>query len=170
VIEVMKQLKTTNHQNIVYGVGTVQEEVGLRGAKTATALVNPDLAIAIDVGIGGGTPGVDLNDSAALLGSGPLVVVYDSALMASVNFKNFIIKTCQKNNIPFQLVAKLGGGTDAGAMSLAHSGTPAISISLPSRYIHSHSSVIHEDDFNSIVKLIVQLITDIDKNNYKTLI
>ena len=73
VVEVLKRLQDKQHENIVYGVATVQEEVGIRGAKTAVNMINPDISFAIDVGIAGDVPGVNRNEARGVIGKGPQV-------------------------------------------------------------------------------------------------
>lgn len=160
VIEVLKQLKDINHPNVVYGVGTVQEEVGLRGARTASNLVNPEISIAIDTGIAKDLPGTDMS---VKIGKGPLILLYDGALIGHVGLREEVVKIAETLNIPFQYDYLKRGGTDAGAMHLSHSGSPALSFCIATRYIHSHTSIIHKDDFDNAVKLIVEVIKKLDR-------
>jgi putative aminopeptidase FrvX len=159
-IDVLNQLKGTKHENVVYATGNVQEEVGLRGAKTAAFKINPDIAIATDVGIAGDTPGIKDNDNA--MGKGPQIFMYDSSMVGHKGLRDFVINVAEELNIPYQLEALGGGGTDAGSMHLVHHGAPGIAICIPSRYIHSHTSMIHRDDFENAVKLIVEMIKRLD--------
>lgn len=158
-IEVLKQLKDVEHPNIVYGIGTVQEEVGLRGAKTVAQMINPDIVIAVDVGIAKDTPGTD---NSSKMGAGPQILLYDGALIGHVGLREFIVGIADELNIPYQFDVLQRGGTDAGAMHLAHDGAPAMSLCIPSRYIHSHTSMIHKDDFDNAVKLLVEVIKRLD--------
>lgn len=161
MIDVIKELQNEEHNNIVYGVATVQEEVGLRGAKTASNIVNPDISIAVDVGIAKDTPGTD---GSTKMGDGPMLLIYDSGLVGHVGLREVFVKTAEEHNIPFQYDYLSRGGTDAGAMHLAHSGSPAISLCIPSRYIHSHASMISKSDFENCVKLVVEVIKKLDAN------
>lgn len=161
VLETMKRLKDETHPNVVFGVGTVQEEVGLRGAKTTADIINPDIVIALDVGIAKDTPGTD---SSVKLGKGPQILLYDGALVGHVGLREFVVKTANENNIPYQFDYLKRGGTDAGAMHLAHDGAPAMSFCIPSRYIHSHTSIIHKEDYENAVKLLVEIIKKLDKD------
>lgn len=159
VIEVLKRLTNKTHPNIVYGIGTVQEEVGLRGAKTAAQMINPDIVFALDVGIAKDTPGTD---SSVKMGHGPQILLYDGALIGHVGLREFVVNIADELKIPYQLDYLKRGGTDAGAMHLAHDGAPAMSLCIPSRYIHSHTSMIHKDDYENAVKLLVEIIKRLD--------
>src|SRR5699024_4950238 len=163
-IEVLKQLKDTNHPNVVYGVGTVQEEVGLRGAKTSTHMIEPDIGFAVDTGIAGDTPGISPNDSDAKIGAGPQIIIYDASMISHKGLRDFVIKTADDNEIPYQYASIAAGGTDSGAIHLTANGVPALSIGIATRYIHSHAGIIHQDDFDHTVKLIVEVIKQLDKD------
>lgn len=161
VIEVLKQLKAEKHPNIVYGVGTVQEEVGLRGAKTSGQMINPDICFALDVGIAKDTPGTDMS---VKMGDGPAILIYDGALIGHVGLREMVLEVAKKHNIPYQLDYLKRGGTDAGTIHLVHHGVPAMSFCIASRYIHSHTSMIHKDDYLNAVKLIVEVIKQLDRD------
>lgn len=166
VLEVMKELKSASLPNQIFGVGTVQEEVGLRGAKTASNLVKPDISIALDVGIAKDTPGTD---GSSKMGKGPQILLYDGGLVGHVGLRNLFLETAGKNEIPVQLDYLTCGATDAGAMHLAHHGSPAISLCIPSRYIHSHTSMISYKDFKNCVKLIVEVVKQLDQKMVDTI-
>jgi len=161
VLEVLRILKDESHPNTVLGVGTVQEEVGLRGARTSGFMVDPDICFATDVGIAKDTPGTD---KSVKLGDGPAILVYDGALIGHVGLRDMVLDVAKAENIPYQLDYLKRGGTDAGSVSLVHRGVPAMSFCIPARYIHSHTSIIHEDDFRNAVKLLVAVIKKLDRN------
>jgi len=158
-VEVLKQLKNEDHPNIVFGVGTVQEEVGLRGAKTSGQMINPDICFALDVGIAKDTPGTDMS---VKMGDGPAILVYDGAMVGHTGLRELVLEVAKAENIPYQLDYLKRGGTDAGAVHLVHSGVPAMSFCLASRYIHSHTSMIHKDDYENAIKLIIAVIKKLD--------
>lgn len=155
VIETLKQLQKEKLDNIIYGVGTVQEEVGLRGAKTASQVVKPDISIAVDVGIAKDTPGTD---GSIKMGNGPVIFLYDSGLVGHVGLREVFVEVANKHNIPIQFDYLPRGGTDAGQMHLAHHGSPAISLCIASRYIHSHTSMISKKDYENCIRLVVEVI------------
>ncbi|WP_249870913.1 M42 family metallopeptidase [Oceanobacillus saliphilus] len=169
-IEVMKKLKGEDHPNVVYGVGTIQEEVGLRGAKTSAQVIQPDIGFAVDVGIAGDTPGISDKDADSKLGKGPQIVLYDASMVSHKGLRDFVVKTAEDNNIPYQFASLAGGGTDSGSIHLTGNGVPSLSITIATRYIHSHAGILHRDDFENAVKLIVEVIKKMDADTVQELI
>ncbi|WP_281202188.1 M42 family metallopeptidase [Cytobacillus kochii] len=163
-IKVLEGLKNENHPNTVYAVGTVQEEVGLRGAKTAAQMIEPDIGIAVDVGIPGDTPGVTEKDALSKLGDGPQIILYDASMVSHKGLRDFVTDTADELNIPYQFDSVPGGGTDAGSIHLTYKGVPALSITIATRYIHSHAGILHRDDFENAVKLITAVIKRLDND------
>lgn len=166
-IEVLKQLKDSDHPNIVYGVGTIQEEVGLRGAKTSTHAIKPDIGFGVDVGIAGDMPGVSDKDADSKLGAGPQIILYDASMVSHKGVRDLIVNTAEEHDIPFQYASIPGGGTDSGSIHLTANGVPALSITIATRYIHSHAGILHRDDFDNAVKLIVEAIKKLDSETVK---
>ncbi|MGP7816738.1 M42 family metallopeptidase [Niallia sp. 01092] len=162
-IDVLKGLKTAEHENIVYGVGTVQEEVGLRGAKTAAQKIKPDIAFAVDVGIAGDTPGITEKEALSKMGKGPQIILYDASMVSHKGLRDLVTDTADKLEIPYQFDSVPGGGTDSGAIHLTHDGVPALSITIATRYIHSHAAMLHRDDYENAVKLIIEVIKKLDR-------
>lgn len=163
-IDVMKALKGENHPNIVFGVGAVQEEIGLRGAKTASAKVKPDIGFAVDVGIAGDTPGVTDKEAASKMGDGPQILLYDASMVSHKGLRDLVVDTAEEHGIPYQFEAIPGGGTDAGSMHVSGNGVPSLAICVATRYIHSHAAMLHRDDYENAVKLIVEVIKKLDRN------
>ncbi|MCX8046899.1 MAG: M20/M25/M40 family metallo-hydrolase, partial [Anoxybacillus gonensis] len=153
--------------NVVYGVGTVQEEVGLRGARTSAFAIEPDIAFAVDVGIAGDTPGVSEKEAMGKLGAGPHIVLYDATLVSHKGLREFVIHVAEEMNIPYRFDVMPGGGTDAGAIHMTMRGVPALTISIPTRYIHSHAALLHRDDYEQTVKLLVEVIKRLDEEKVK---
>ena len=162
-IDVLRNLKDEKHPNIVYGVGTVQEEVGLRGARTAAAKIQPDIGFGVDVGIAGDTPGVSDKEASSKMGEGPQIILYDASMVSHKGLRDFVTDTADEHNIPYQFDAIAGGGTDSGAIHLTANGVPALSITIATRYIHSHAAMLHRDDYENAVKLITEVIKKLDK-------
>jgi endoglucanase len=155
----VKRLQKTSHPNTVFAVATVQEEVGLRGAETSAFKVQPDVGIALDVGIAHDTPGTEGD---VTLGGGPLVVVYDSSSIPNRGLFDLVEDTAKSLKMKLQYESIERGGTDAGRIHLHGQGVPSISIGVPSRYIHSHVSIIDRRDFESSVDLLVALVKRLD--------
>ncbi|WML45609.1 M42 family metallopeptidase [Neobacillus sp. PS3-40] len=162
-IDVLKQLKGTDHPNVVYGVGTIQEEVGTRGAKTSASKIEPDIGFGVDVGIAGDTPGITEKEAQSKMGKGPQIILYDASLVSHKGLRDFVTDLADELNIPYQFDAIPGGGTDAGAIHMTHNGVPALAITIATRYIHSHAAMLHRDDYENAVKLIVEVIKRLDR-------
>lgn len=163
-IEVMKALKGEQHPNVVFGVGAAQEEIGLRGARTAAAKIQPDIGFAVDVGIAGDTPGVTSKEAMGKMGDGPQLVLFDASMVSHKGLRELVIDTAEENSIPYQFESMPGGGTDAGSIHLSGKGVPSLAICIPTRYIHSHAAMLHRDDFENTVKLIVEVIKKLDRD------
>ncbi|MGJ9382969.1 M42 family metallopeptidase [Salipaludibacillus sp. CF4.18] len=162
-IEVLRRLKNEEHPNTVYGVGTVQEEVGLRGARTSAHYIQPDIGFGVDVGIAGDTPGVTEKDALAKMGEGPQIIMYDASMVGHKGLRDFVTDTADEKKIPYQFDAVPGGGTDSGSIHLTANGVPALSITIATRYIHTHAAILHRDDFENAVQLIVEVIKKMDR-------
>ncbi len=161
VIDVMKNLDNKNIE--LYGVGTVQEEVGLRGAQTSASTIKPDIAIAIDVVVAGDTPLMNEKDFPSKLGCGPSLALFDKRAIPNLKLQRKIEAIAEKNNIPFQLYTIKTGATDAGRYNVMEGGCPVVTISVPTRYIHANHSIIDKNDYVNTNKLIKRVIEDIDK-------
>jgi len=153
MVEAMKLLKDA--ECTVYAVGTVQEEVGLRGSGCAAFAVNPDLALALDVTVAGDVPGVREIDTNVKLGKGPALTVYDSGVITHPKVMRWIIDTANEAKLPLQLESGLTGSTDAARISLTRQGIPSGTLSMPARYIHSPAGIINLADVENTVKLAV---------------
>jgi len=153
-IEALKALK--NSPNEVYFVFTVQEEVGLRGAKTAAYGVDPDMGIALDVTLTGDTPKAKTME--VKMGKGTAIKIKDNSVLAHPTVKKLMIETAQENNIPYQLEILEGGGTDSGAIHLTKSGVPSGVISVPCRYVHSPSEMVSVKDVENSIQLLVKVL------------
>ncbi|QKG84005.1 M42 family metallopeptidase [Kroppenstedtia pulmonis] len=168
-VEVLRRLKGRNHPNHVYGVGTVMEEVGRRGAITATATVKPDIGFAVDVGIAGDTPGCGPNQAPGKLGEGPQLILYDAGHVPHRGLSRLVERTAEENGIPLQHEWINRGATDASYIHLHGKGVPTVSLGVPSRYIHSHTSIIHRKDAEHLVDLLVALILRLDAETVEKL-
>jgi endoglucanase len=158
LIEVLKQAET---DATVYGVGTVQEEVGLKGAKTSAFSINPDLALALDVTISGDHPGIKEDEAPSVAGKGPAIILTDASgrgLITPTQVKELLISTAKEEEIPYQVEVSDGGTTDATSIHLTRAGIPTGVISAPSRYIHTPVSVVNMDDVENSVKLILAML------------
>ncbi len=168
MIEVVKRLSKIRHPNTVFAVGTVQEEVGLRGAKTSAEVVDPDVGFAIDVSIAHDTPGFGTEEVQAL-GAGPAIVVYDGSMIPNQNLLDLVVDIANKKKIPYHFASLEKGGTDSGRIHINKAGVPSLVIGIATRYIHSHVGVIHRSDYDNAIKLIVETIKVLDKKKVASL-
>lgn len=161
-IEALRRLQDLPHPNAVYGVGTVQEEVGCRGAKTSVYNVNPDVAIILEVDIAGDVPGIKPEESAIKLGQGPSLLLYDARMIPNLRLRDLLISTAEENQIPLQFSTMRGGATDGSTIHMHNEGVPTVVIGVPTRHIHSHAGIIHRDDYEHALDLLVRLIVKLD--------
>lgn len=161
-ILVLRHLQGVDHPNEVYAGATVQEEVGLRGAMTLSHTVQPDIGIALDVGVAGDVPGIREDEAMGKLGGGPVVTLYDATMVPNLRLRDLVADTAEREGIPIQWDAMPGGGTDAGRMHLWGQGVPSIVIGFATRYIHSHASLIHRDDLENAARLVAKVIERLD--------
>ena len=162
-IQAIQRLTKEPHPNTVYGVGTVQEEVGLRGAKTSAHIISPDVAIILEVDIAGDVPGIKPEESNIKLGKGPSLLVYDARMIPNLRLRDLVIETAEELGIPLQFSAMEGGATDGGMIHIHAGGVPTVVIGVPTRHIHSHVGIMHRDDYDNALKLIVALIKKLDQ-------
>jgi len=168
VVDIMKNFSKTAHPNTILGIGTVQEEVGLRGARTAAYASNPDVAIILDVSVARDIP-PDGAKKVEKLGSGPGILVYDGSMIPNQRLRQLVIRTAEEKKIPFHLTSLRRGGTDGGAFHISRSGVPTIFIAIETRYIHSHNSIIHRNDYDNVVKLAGEVIKKLDAKTVASL-
>lgn len=172
LVEIFRELRAAPVPGTVYGVMTVQEEVGIRGAGTSVSVVKPDLAIVLDVTVATDTPNISPGDvvSKTALGKGPVVCFYDASMIPHIPFRDFVVKTAEENQIPYQIELMPGGGTDAGKIHLYRQGVPSIVIGVPVRYIHDHYGIANLDDYHNALKLVLTLLNQIDSETFRAII
>ncbi|GAA5818623.1 MAG: M42 family metallopeptidase [Methanobrevibacter sp. CfCl-M3] len=161
----IETLKRINTKSTVYGVGTVQEEVGLKGAKTSAFKINPDLAFALDVTISGDHPGIGKKDAPVVIGKGPAIVLVDASgrgIIVTEKIKKILTEAGERGNIDYQLEVSDGGTTDGTAIHLTKEGIPTGVISVPTRYIHTTVSVASMKDVEKTIELLVEAINNIE--------
>ncbi|MCE4626612.1 MAG: M42 family metallopeptidase [Desulfurococcales archaeon] len=148
-----------------YAVVTVQEEVGLKGARVAAYRISPDVALAVDVTVAADVPGVPGEAQIAKLGEGPAIKIMDgrsgSGLLAHPAVREKLIEVARTKGIPFQLEILPGGTTDAAIIALNKEGVPAGTVSVPTRYIHSPVEVLDLRDAVNTVKLLTGFVDEI---------
>ncbi len=163
IVSALQELKDKPHPNTVYGAATVMEEVGLRGATTSVEAVQPDVAIILESDIAGDVPGIKPEESAIKLGGGPTVLVYDARMIPNLKLRDLVLDVAKEIGVNMQLSSIEGGATDGGVIHLFKTGVPTVVLAIPARHIHSDSSIIHRKDYDDAVKLLVALISRLDK-------
>ncbi len=153
-IESLRKLRST--PNDVYVVFTTQEEVGTRGAQTSAYGIDPDLGFSIDVTGWGDTPGMRHFDVG--LGKGPAIKIRDGGMLSDPRIVKWMIRTAERNRIPYQREVLVGGTTDARAMQLVRGGVPVGCVSIPCRYVHTASEMVDMRDVEGAVKLVGALL------------
>ncbi|MET1160058.1 MAG: M42 family metallopeptidase [Thermoprotei archaeon] len=142
----------------IYAVATVQEEVGLKGARTAAFAISPDAAIALDVTIASDVPDTPKHLWFTQLGKGPAIKIVDgraaTGLISNRRLVDKLVEIAESEKIPYQLEVLAGGTTDASIIALNKEGVPATTISIPARYIHSPVEVVDLTDMENAVKLV----------------
>jgi len=161
MVETMRRLQKVDCN--VYAVGTIQEEVGLRGATIAAFQVAPDVCIVLETTVAGDMPGVEEGKAPAKMGEGPVVTVADAGLIAHPKVLRLLIDSAKENKIPYQLETGIRGSTDAARISLSREGVPSGVISVATRYIHSPAAILNLDDAEKTVKLAVAAIEKVPK-------
>jgi endoglucanase len=166
---VLQKLMEKEHPNTVFGVGTVQEEVGARGATTSAEVINPDVAIILETDIAGDVPGIKPEESAIRLGAGPTLVAYDARMIPNLKLRDMVIDTAKKIGVPLQMSTIEKGATDGGPIHLHRIGVPTVVLSVPTRHIHSHNAVLRRDDFDHAADLVTALVQGLDKETVAAL-
>lgn len=160
-MEMLKDLSKEELSCDLYVASTVQEEVGLRGAKTVTYRVKPDIGIALDVTMSNDLPGTNGNDTK--LGSGIALSIMDRSVIGHTGLKSYVEKICKDNKIPYTFDVLPAGGTDSGEIHKSFDGIINMTISIPCRYFHSHISVVDIEDYNNLVKVISLIVKNLDQ-------
>lgn len=161
IVDVFRNLKGKQTKATIYGAGTVQEEVGLRGAKTTGQLVKPDVAIAIDVTFSKDLPG---ESGDVKFGCGVCLSVMDGSVIGHTGLFQELESICEELKIPFEIDMISAGGTDSGELSKVEAGVVNMTISIPSRYMHSHHTMIHTDDYDATVNLLTAFVQRLDRD------
>jgi endoglucanase len=165
MIEAMKAAK--KHAVDVFGVATVQEEIGLRGAAASGWSIAPDIAIAIDITLANDIPGIPEVDHVTRLGEGTAIKIMDSSLICHPKVVEHFRSLAEKAKIKHQMEVLPFGGTDAGSIQRLHGGIPAFTLSIPTRYVHTVNETVHADDVDASVKLLTRYIEDAHNGDYK---
>lgn len=155
-VEALKQIKEP--ENDLYFVFSVQEEVGLRGARTAAYGIDPDFGIAVDVTTHGDTP--KAKRFAVGLHKGAAIKVKDNSVISHPLVREKLVHLAKENNIPYQMEVLEFGGTDSGAIHMSRSGVPSGVISIPTRYVHSTIEMASKEDILNCIALLTEYLKE----------
>jgi len=148
------------HPNTLIGVAAAQEEIGLRGAQTASTISRPDVALVLECTPADDLPGV--GEPQGRLGAGPQLRFYDPTAVANRRFARWIADLAKDKDLPLQHAVRRSGGTNAGAIHRYGAGIPTAVLGVPARYIHSHVSLMHESDYDNALRLVRQAVASLD--------
>lgn len=166
VIEATSRLG--KHPNTVIAAACAQEEVGMRGAKAAVNSAEPDVAIVLEAPPADDLPGTNPADMQGRLGGGCQIRLFDPTMIANPRLCDFVVQVALQNGIRHQIAVRHTGGTNAGAIHLSGRGVPSIVLGVPTRYIHSHVSIINIEDYNATLELLLNLIPRLDAETVKS--
>ena len=167
LIETLRELKTKKVPYDVYGVFTVQEEVGIRGANVSALRINPDFGFGLDTTIAFDLPGAAENEKITRLGEGTAIKIMDASTICDYRMVDFMKKTADKHKIKWQPEILTAGGTDtAGIQRMTEGGSIAGAISIPTRHLHQVIEMAHKDDIRLSIDLLKNCLLDIDKYNW----
>ncbi len=163
-LDLLRSLKDVDHPNTLVFAFTTQEEVGLRGAETAAAAVHPDACVVFDGCIANDFPGLTKNEPRVALGEGPNLIVMDRSHIPNHRMRDFAFQVAAEESIPLQPAMLMGAGTDTGKITLHDQGVPCIALGVPRRYTHSHSSIVHYQDYENAFLLHMTLLQRLDRS------
>jgi len=169
LIEAARRLRASGHPNQIFFAATVQEEIGLRGARTATAIIKPDIGIAIEGGVTGDSGGAHPEESQAKLGGGPGIFLYDSSALPNRKFVALVRDTARAAKIALQSDLVQGYGDDSAEIQTVNGGAPTVNLVVPARYTHVHNGIINRRDFDGMVELVVALVKRLDARTVEQL-
>lgn len=167
MIEAMRLLKDIRTEVDIYAVATAQEEVGLRGATTAAFAIEPDIGIALDVTLANDYPGPPETETVTKLGQGVAIKIMDGSLICHPKLVEHFREIAERENIPHQMEVLPRGGTDAGALQRSRSGTVSITISVPTRYVHTVNEMVHRKDVEASATLIARYLQEAHTRDYR---
>ena len=162
VVRIAQILEPADHPNTIFAVGTVQEEVGSRGAKTVCTDIDPDVALVFEGTPADDLPGIGEHERQGALGRGVQIRLLDPSAIANRGLARYAIRKAEELGIPHQIAVRRSGGTDAASLHLHGAGVPTLVLGIPVRYIHTAQSIVHMADILSALRLADALIRSID--------
>jgi endoglucanase len=164
LLETLRRLKEQGAKtpNTIYFVGTVQEEVGLRGAHTAVEAVKPDLGISLEAGIAADHPGGRPDWAQERLGGGPVIYLADAAMLVNLRLRDFFARVAADENTPLQTEVTTAGAEDSAELQRYAAGKPSVNFAVATRYLHSHNSMVERADLDRAVDLLMKILPRLD--------
>lgn len=167
LLETLKALQGKEIPYDLYGVFTVQEEVGLRGAINAAGHINPDFGFGLDVTIAFDVPGAQAHEMVTRLGKGAAIKIMDGSTISDYRMVEYLKQQADQNRIKWQAEILPKGGTDtAGLQRFGKNGSIAGAISIPLRHIHQVIEMAHKEDIHDCIKLLTAAIGNLDKHDW----
>lgn len=167
LLETLRKLKGKKVPYDIYGVFTVQEEVGIRGANVSTLRIKPDFGFGLDTTIAFDLPGAAAHEMITKLGEGTAIKIMDASTICDYRMVEYMKKTADKHKIKWQPEILTAGGTDtAGIQRMTEGGSIAGAVSIPTRHLHQVIEMAHKDDINGSINLLVACITELDKHDW----
>ncbi|MCL4540779.1 MAG: M42 family metallopeptidase [Chloroflexi bacterium] len=158
MIEALRSLQS--HKATIIAVATTQEEVGLRGARVSAFGVEPALGVALDVTLALDIPGQDKKESVSRLGAGAAIKIMDSSLISDPRLVERFRSIARREQIPYQIEILPRGGTDAGGIQLSRAGVPSITLSIPTRYVHTVNEMVYRSDVEACINLLAAFLQE----------
>lgn len=160
MVELMQRVN--NPEITLFGTGTVEEEVGLRGAQTSAETSKPDLVIVLDTAVAGDIPGIDPVHFPLKLGAGPGIMLFDKRYFANQKLVAAYKEHAEAEWMPWQLCTMKTGATDGGRYNVMGGGRPVISMCLPTRYLHANSAMISIRDYDALLNTLARWLNQLD--------
>ncbi|HIH5779550.1 TPA: aminopeptidase [Citrobacter werkmanii] len=156
-----------NPEIILYGVGSVEEEVGLRGAQTSAEHIKPDVVIVLDTAVAGDVPGIDSIKYPLKLGDGPGLMLFDKRYFPNQRLVAALKESAKLSGAPLQFCTMKTGATDGGRYNVMGGGRPVAALCLPTRYLHANSGMISAKDYDALFTLVRELLVSLTADNVK---
>lgn len=167
LIETLRALKDKTVPYDIYGVFTVQEEVGIRGANVSALRVNPDFGFGLDTTIAFDLPGAAEHEKITRLGEGTAIKIMDASTICDYRMVDYMKRTADKHQIKWQPEILTAGGTDtAGIQRMTEGGSIAGAVSIPTRHLHQVIEMAHKDDIDGSIKLLTACLEELDRYDW----